>query len=498
MENLRDRLRAKYASLILDIAESLPTFSGGIVSIFQEKRKYQRESSKEDTDRSRVPDGVQVKLHSFTLLRLYLLEDIERLMASLERLFPASALGWAREIIGDSDSLRGLSWSYIGHIVAKRTMLFPGAVAIFPDLPSEIEHIGMEVHRVLPSLLALTFKVTLADDVSTRLARLYKRSYLSEIRFNSWLPLGSRRWGSSDLHAESIRERTIRDYVDVTRTTAERFVARYTPRPSNSGVPGFVSVDQFRLASEKEKAPDLRNMAAWSRQFGFSWNYNSFLSQNNAMFLVAGKWGRFEYPHRFVIAADPPQGDIANSGIENTIHELIPFLAIHQVLSDSEDLVGQLRFQVFRRIATRGLNAWLRNKVPGSFGRDVRLNSRLQLSRMLLARLRLEYEQHTGALRSRHSGLREFTRVDEPKATLLDFFQGVVSREFDVVSRHLQLAAESFSLHVSLRNIDVTFRLSRWVAWLTLAVTAMTGLGLLANWPATSSGFKSLIGIFHR
>jgi hypothetical protein len=93
MENLRDRLRAKYASLILDIAEALPTFNGGIVSIFQEQRRYQRESSKEDTEGSRVPDGVQVKLHSFTPLRLYLLEDLEMLNASLERLFPATA--WA-------------------------------------------------------------------------------------------------------------------------------------------------------------------------------------------------------------------------------------------------------------------------------------------------------------------------------------------------------------------------------------------------------------------
>src|SRR6266702_1588861 len=61
------------------------------------------------------------------------------------------------------------------------------------------------------------------------------------------------------------RKRTaIRDFVDRTRRTAEQFVARYTPGPSNSGVPGFVSIDQFRLASEKEKAPDMRNMGAWS------------------------------------------------------------------------------------------------------------------------------------------------------------------------------------------------------------------------------------------
>ena len=117
--------------MILDIAEGLPTFNGGIVSIFQEKRRYQRESSKEDTDRSRVPDSLQVKLHSFTLLRLYLLEDLEMLKASLERLFPASDPGWDREIIGDIDSLRGFSWSYIGHVVAKRKMFFPGRLRFF-------------------------------------------------------------------------------------------------------------------------------------------------------------------------------------------------------------------------------------------------------------------------------------------------------------------------------------------------------------------------------
>jgi hypothetical protein len=441
MRTLRDRLRVKYANFILDIAEALPTFNGGIVSIFQQKRKYQRKSLKEDLDRSGVPDEVQVKLHSFTLLRLYPLEDLEMLKASLEKLFPASIFNRDREVIEDIESLRGLSWSYVGHIVAKRRMFLPpGQVAILPDLPDGIDHIGLEVHRVLPSLLALSFKVTLADHVSISLARLYKASYLSEIRFHSWFPFGTRRWGSSELHAENVRERTIRDFVNVTRRAAEQFISRYTPWPSGSGITAFVSVDEFRLASEKEKAADMAKMGAWARQFGLYWNYNSFLSEDSAAFLVAGKWGNFQYPHRLIINADPPQGDIANSSIDN-VHELIPFLAIHQVLADSEDIVGRLRFKVFSRISNRGLGARLRNGVPGSFGRDVRLNSRLQVYRMLLARLRLEYEQNTSTFGSWCSGLKQFTRVNEPKIILLDFFQGVVSREFDLVSRHLQLAS---------------------------------------------------------
>jgi hypothetical protein len=196
-------------------------------------------------------------------------------------------------------------------------------------------------------------------------------------------------------------------------------------------------------------------------------------------------------------AADPPQGDIANSGIENTIHELIPFLAVHHVLSDSEDLVGKLRFQVFRRIAKRGLKAWLRNKVPGSWTRctpKLAASVIANVAGSAAARIRTANR----SLRIVGQWAEEVHTLNEPKAILLDFFQGVVSREFDVVSKHLQLAAESCSLHVSLRNIDVTFRLSRWVTWLTLAVTAMTGLGLLANWPAITAGLKLFIGIFHR
>ncbi len=291
------------------------------------------------------------------------------LKASLEKFVPASIFSGGREVIEDIESLRGLSWSYVGHIVAKRGMfLAPGQVAILPDLPDGIDHVGVEVHRVLPSLLALSFNVTLAEHVSVSLARLYRASYLSEIRFHSWFPFGTRRWGSSELHAESVRERTIRDFVNVTRRTAEQFVSRYTPRPSNSGITAFVSIDEFRLASEKEKTPNMAKMGAWARQFGLSWNYNSFLSENSATFLVAGKWGRFEYPHRLIINADPPQGDIANSSIDNTAHELIPFLAIRQVLADSEDIVAKLRFKVFSRMSNRGVGARLRNGLPGSFG----------------------------------------------------------------------------------------------------------------------------------
>jgi hypothetical protein len=270
------------------------------------------------------------------------------------------------------------------------------------------------------------------------------------------------------------------------------------PEPSNSTAPTLLSIDQFRLASKNEKASELSSMAGWARQFGFSWNYNSFIFEQYATFLVAGKLGRFRYPHRLIVAGDPPQGDVANSRIANTMHELIPFLAIHQVLSDSEDIVGKLRLQVFRRMANRGVIASLRGKFPGSFLGDIRLNSTLQMSRMLLARLRLEYEQHSGAFGSWCSGLKHFVRVSRRDTILLDFLQGVIAREFDVVSKHLQLASESFSVHVSLRNIDVTYRLGRKVFWLTLAVTVATLLGLLANWPAISCGINSLFRMFHR
>jgi hypothetical protein len=260
-------IRARYAKFILDVAESLPNFNGGVIANFQDQRKHQRKNAQEDYDRSRIPEGVQVRLHSFTLIRPYLVEDIKTLEAWIRDLFPKSIFQplQPREMLGESKSLSGSSWAAVGAIVAKRDRIFPGATVIIPALPPEFESISVTTHRVLPSLFALSFEASLADTVSADLERLQKQKYLSEIKFRSWFPFTLRRWGSSQLRSEAVRERAIHDFVESVRTKATKFLTRHTPTPSTTDG-GFFSIDEYRLSSKTE--PPTIERSKWAWQFG--------------------------------------------------------------------------------------------------------------------------------------------------------------------------------------------------------------------------------------
>ncbi len=195
------------------------------------------------------------------------------------------------------------------------------------------------------------------------------------------------------------------------------------------------------------------------------------------------------YPHRLVVNGDPQPGDIVNVSVENAIRDLVPFLTMLDVLSDSEDSIGKLRLQVFRGMARRGVMGWFWRRTSAFFYREIRLNSTLQMHRMLLDRLGLEYRQQKNVYSSRCAGLRKFCNAGKEDLNLLDSFQATISRRIVLVSEHIKLASEAFSSHVSARNLDVTYRLGRKVLLLTLVVTA---LGIMGNWPAISCALRSL------
>jgi hypothetical protein len=488
-ESLRDRIRVKWADTILGVAESLPTFNAGIVSHLQFTRKDQREQSEREFGESRLPEGSTIRLCGTNLLRLYPLEDLEVMESLLRRWFPKASGDPDRRIGGDAESLTGVSWSYVGHVARRASGFFPGEVAVLDDLPSEIEHISVGVQKVLPSLRVLVFGVTLAGGVSTELLKLHQARYFGRITFNRWIPSTFRFWGMTYGSPEAARQRAIYDYVENVRSKVKRFITRHFPGPPHPDPHHFVVLDDFHLSADEPAAATPAWPGAWGWQFGLrSWGYNLFRS-DVARFLAAEEESGMVYPHRLIVNGDPQPGDIANSGIESAIHDLVPFLTLLDILSDSEDSVGKLRLQVFKGIARSGVMGWFWRRTSTSFYREIRLNSTLQMHRMLLDRLGLEYRQQKDLYASWCGGLKRFINIGKQDLNLLDSFQGTIARRIVLVSEHIRLASESFSSHVSARNLDITYRLGRKVLLLTLIVTV---LGVLENWPAISCALRWL------
>lgn len=492
MKDIRDRIRAKWANTVLNLAESLPTFNAGVVAHLQQTRKHQRERSDREFEQSRLPEGRQVKLCGFNLVRPYSLEDLGSMDLLMRRWFPRAWEERGRSTGGDAERLTGVSWSYIGHIARRGSGLFPGEVAVLDDLPPDLERISVGTQMVLPSLRVLSFGVTLSEEVSTRMLQLYKSRYLGRITFNSWLPHRSHFWGRSEGSPDAARQIAMYEFIEGIRSKAKKFITRHFPGPSYWDQDHFVALDEFHLTKGQPGPDDSSARVAWGWQFGFrAIGYNSFRS-DLATLLSPNEESGLSYPHRLIINGDPQPGEIINASIDNTVRDLVPFLSMLDLLEDSEGSVGRLRLQVFKKMADRGLPGWFWRSAPGSFSREIRLNSALQIHRMLVERLGLEYRQHKEFYDSWCRELKVFVSADNRGLNLLDTLQKAISRKLDLVSKHLQLASESFSAHVSARNLDVTYRLGRKVFVLTLIVTFATALGILGNWPAILSGLKSV------
>lgn len=488
-ESLRDKIRVKWADTILGGAESLPTFNAGIVAHLQFTRKRQREQSEREFTESRLPEGSKIRLVGTNLVRLYPLEDLGLMGRLLRKWFPKRWGDPDRRIDGDEESLTGVSWSNVGHITRNAGGFFPREVAVLNDLPPEIEHISVGVQKVLPSLRVLMFGVTFTEEVSAELMKLHQGRYFGQVTFNSWIPPTLRFWGMAYGSPEAARQRAIYDYVENVRSKVKRFITRHFPGAPHPDPNHFVVLDEFHLSADEPTTADAAWLGAWGWQFGLrSWGYNRFRCDVSS-FLAADEDSGMVYPHRLIVKGDPQPGDIVNASIENVIRDLVPFLTMLDVLSDSEDSIGKLRLQVFRGIARRGVMGRFWRRTSASFYREIRLNSTLQMHRMLLDRLRLEYRQQKNLYSSWCAGLREFINTRKEDLNLLDSFQVTVSRRIVLVSEHVRLASESFSSHVSARNLDVTYRLGRKVLLLTLVVTA---LGALGNWPAISCALRSL------
>ncbi len=468
-KNLLETAREGWSALILSVAESLPTFNGGVVAYLQETRRHQRDWSDRDFEHSRLPTGAMVTLRGFTLLQLYSLEDLKSMETMIRKRFPNTLKDWRQEIFGDSEALTGSSWAHIGYIAREQHRIFPGDVAIFPNLPVEIEHISVEVRRVLPSLTALAFHVALSDEVSSRLLRLYNSRYLGRITLNHWIPM-HRSFGRAEEPAETERERAIAGYLDEIRSKAQNFVIRYFPTPSRPR--NLVALDEIHISGAHAAEQEIARSPAWGRQFGFALlGFASFTNTRLASFLPANdSYGR-DYPHRLIVWGDPELGSEMKMLVANAIGELIPFLAIIEVLNRAEEAVGRLRRQVFKQMADRRLAAWFSRRLSGSFFREVQLSSAVHLDRVLLARLNLEYQRQKSFLATSREGLNRDRAPNEP-------------------------GVRALSARVRIRpsaRVDTSLRYSvPRLFWLTFFVAIATILGIFGNWESIQCGLKSL------
>ncbi len=178
------RYRAKITEKILDWAETLPKAKEGYIHSLQVEREDQREEAQRAFERSRLSQDQELEFLAIRMIDLFQFEEFGQLKVNLKKMFPQ--LGGFHfddsfeeyfEQLGNS--LYPGWWRHIGWI-SRDKLSFEQNNFLLPSLPEEVKSIKVVLHKILPSIIVVTFDVYLAINASATLLKLHNQKYLPE------------------------------------------------------------------------------------------------------------------------------------------------------------------------------------------------------------------------------------------------------------------------------------------------------------------------------
>jgi hypothetical protein len=217
-----DRIRMKSARWVLNLAEQLPQFSRGPIHRLQTIGKQDRETSTKLYNSTRPPADTSLSYDECCLFEVFPIEEFEHLESGIRRLFPRIELDSSFEDLRSSvDHLQAGGWARIGTLVRpEEYVFFPISLTEEMDLPQYVKSVEVWVHRLLPSLFAVSLHAVLDKSATQALIRVQSGHYLSDVRFWPIIPTG-RRYRSATNLPDSVALRTLWAHLHRVRSEIE-------------------------------------------------------------------------------------------------------------------------------------------------------------------------------------------------------------------------------------------------------------------------------------
>ena len=513
--NLRlvDYLQAKFSPRYLEWAERFAWINWGPVKTLRVISKNLKIESENAYSRSRAPNGVTLTYHGFRLFEMFHLESFEPLYKGLVRLLPSLVehplhRTFTSDFHQQSQSLTGTSWEKLGYLVRDEIPFRLGEpYRKIPELPSEVRLIEVDLHRLLPSIYAVTFDVQLNQSATEQLIQIHDRHYLPMVRFHKSFPFtrsGSTFYvaGFSSSNAEDEMSREIFEWSDSLRSRVEKsvrpFFSGYFRKRKAHMRSRLPAIDLYTLNGAPEDRETFNKWAEstrlWLQPFGFSQPHETY-SNNSLLFSwsteqhAVGAW-----PHRLVVMRQPfiksldldLYGNDENAAIsyeaKYTVDALTRPIALTEYLQSIQTKIEKIRTTALGSMnSSRRLKTYLDQ------------SGTIQRESHLLERLSLEVTQERRLIERRIEPLKDFVSNFPGEAvTLKEASLKATDARIDFLKTQLTYIRNSFSDFVELRNMTVNYSLQRYVFWLTLIATFAAMVSVVASLPAIKQFWNEL------
>lgn len=227
-----DNIRVFLSSKYLNWAENLPEFGGSFIAFLQHIRKDKRRQSEDEHKRSRSPEGTEIEYLYFRLIEMFHFEEFRKVEEGLIRLFPGLQGNKIKnenfstffERFADPIDTGGMQ--EIGYIFRelKKRGFFPfNILRVMKNLPQDVDHIVVNLHKFLPSLIVISFDIYLTNKSTEYLVNLQKKYYLPRLRLNNLIPWKIKD-GYSEESAETVRIEDILGWIENLRNGVEKCI----------------------------------------------------------------------------------------------------------------------------------------------------------------------------------------------------------------------------------------------------------------------------------
>jgi hypothetical protein len=175
--------------------------------------------------------------------------------------------------------------------------------------------------------------------------------------------------------------------------------------------------------------------------------------------------------------------------LKETLDSGLPVFVLTAFLDRTQETVEELRKEVYERLKEKPRS--------GRFRRDFELNQRLQRATLLLSRFQVEMEQAEKSLKRYSCSISDFHPVggtaERKGEQLSEALLRGIRAQTQLIKNHQDLISDSFSSHLSWRNLDLNYRLQHRMLFWTTVISVATLASLVATyWTAIKALLQTL------
>lgn len=385
-------------------------------------------------------------------------------------------------------------WKHLGSVFPPNTSRPAVNAKAYSELPDAVERVDLILHKILPSLAVVIGRMILSEEINNTIKKILTEEYRTEVELGSLVPWQAYKSSRRYFQPGQQRKYKFNSLLNGVQAEVENtlrsdfspgyFISSAEEKNNSPKCPSFrvflasPYTPIIRVISDADYRKDNRELLDCLSIGPMDYRLSGVYVGENSIFLrepfLIQSENRFS-PWSIVGFPDIwSDEDIFNDSSQFTSLNSIFELMKHHIYYFSLD---SLLTQLSGEVAENRRSVLTEVDKGKSFKNLTRINREVSRSEDFLEALEKDLTKHKESIRqyveNRWFKLKRLKLGKSSSAYLPDLFEEKIENETELIRVQSSLTKRSIQNEVSLKNIEVNYRLQLWIVFLTFGLLAL-------------------------